>query len=304
MKIHIIFEFVEGPWGGGNQFLKALKNEFIKMNVYSENISEANVILFNSHHFLEKVKEIKLKYPEKVFIHRIDGPVQLARGSDEGTDKIIFKANNSYANGTVFQSQWIKNETEKLGFTYQKPSQIIINAPNSDIFYKKSNIELENYKKMKIISTSWSGNIRKGFDVYQWLDKNFDFNLFEMTFVGNSPITFKNITHKKPMTSAELANELRQHHVYLTASKYEPCSNALIEAMHCGLPALAYDNGGNPEIVGNGGELFIDNSEIIEKLNKIKKNYISYCKKIDLLSIKQVANKYYKLSNFILKNNI
>ena len=29
MKINIHYDFKDGPYGGGNQFLKALKNEFI-----------------------------------------------------------------------------------------------------------------------------------------------------------------------------------------------------------------------------------------------------------------------------------
>lgn len=35
MKIHILCEFVEGPWGGGNQFLKALRRYLRKKGVYS-----------------------------------------------------------------------------------------------------------------------------------------------------------------------------------------------------------------------------------------------------------------------------
>ena len=48
MKIHILYLFKDGPWGGGNQFLKALRNEFIKMNFYEEIPEKADVILFNS----------------------------------------------------------------------------------------------------------------------------------------------------------------------------------------------------------------------------------------------------------------
>ena len=30
MKVHILTEFIDGPWGGGNQFQKALRNQLIK----------------------------------------------------------------------------------------------------------------------------------------------------------------------------------------------------------------------------------------------------------------------------------
>lgn len=293
MKIHILFEFQDGPWGGGNQFLKALKNEFIQMNVYEEDIYKADAILFNSHHLIEQVKKFKREYPYKIFIHRVDGPVQIVRGFDEGVDDIIFKANRLYADGTIFQSKWIKNESEKLGLKINKNYKIIINAPDSLIFNKNNNSIVKSDERIKLIATSWSGNIRKGFDVYQWLDDNLDFNKYEMTFVGNSPVTFKNIIHKQPMNSHNLANELRRNHIYITASKHEPCSNALIEAMHCGLPAVAYNNGGNPDIVGKAGELFLHSEEIEEKLKKIVDNYECYKKNINLPNISQVSQEYY-----------
>jgi len=47
MKIHILHDFKDQPWGGGNQFLKALKSEFEKQKVYEEESDKANVILFN-----------------------------------------------------------------------------------------------------------------------------------------------------------------------------------------------------------------------------------------------------------------
>ena len=40
MKLHFLFDFKEGPWGGGNQFLKALRNYFREKGIYSENAEE------------------------------------------------------------------------------------------------------------------------------------------------------------------------------------------------------------------------------------------------------------------------
>ena len=124
-------------------------------------------------------------------------------------------------------------------------------------------------QKTKIIATSWSNNWRKGFDVYQYLDQNLDFNRFEFTFVGNSPIGFKNIRHLPPLKSKDLEQELRKHHAFITASLDDPCSNSLIEAIHCGLVPLARDSGGHSQIVGKEGFLFQGNGDIIENLEKV-----------------------------------
>ena len=51
MKISICYEFVEGPWGGINQFLKSLKKEFINQGFFEEDIEKADILLFNGHPF-------------------------------------------------------------------------------------------------------------------------------------------------------------------------------------------------------------------------------------------------------------
>lgn len=297
MKIHILFEFIDGPWGGGNQFLKALRNEFISLDAYTDDIRKADIILFNSYPFrhleyFDQIIDIKKHNKNILIFHRLDGPISIVRGNDFEIDETIFSFNELFSDGTIFQSSWIKTESEKLGLKINDNYTIIINAPDKSIFYK-TNIELPKNEKIKLIATSWSGNIRKGFDVYEWLDNNLDFSKYTMTFVGNSPIEFKNIIHKQPLSSVDLATELKQHHIYISASKHEPCSNALIEAMHCGLPAIAYDNGGNPDIIGSGGELFFHNEEIPTKLEIIVKNYKKYQSKITLPDITRVALLYY-----------
>ena len=75
MKVPIFYRFTEGPWGGGNQFLKALREYFINRGCYVESPKEADVILFNSHHKLKSVLRLKRKYPQKIFVHRVDGPI-------------------------------------------------------------------------------------------------------------------------------------------------------------------------------------------------------------------------------------
>ena len=72
MKIHIIMDFVDGPWGGGNQFLKALKGQFIKKNIYEENPNKCDIALFNSHHNIKNVIKIQsLKIYKLFYIRKI-----------------------------------------------------------------------------------------------------------------------------------------------------------------------------------------------------------------------------------------
>lgn len=298
MKINIVYDFIDTPTGGTNQFLKALKEYFKKNNIYTEDENKTDVFLFIAYKFTKKVIRLKKKFPEKIFIQRIDGPVRLYSGEGDKRDFITNYANKFIADGTIFQTEWSRKSNIKLGLQKNKFETTIINAPNNNIFNRINKAEFNKNKKTKIIISSWSSNFKKGFKVYKWIDENFDFNKYEITFCGNSPIKFQNIKHIKPLPSKDLAEILKNNDIYITASQKDPCSNSLIEALHCGLPAIALNDGGHPEIIKNAGEIFNEKKEIVPLLNKIEENYSFYQKNMTLPSINNVGDKYY---DFLLK---
>lgn len=302
-KIHIIYKFVEGPWGGGNQFLKALCDYFRKTSVYSESPENADVIFFNSYPFgseylFDCVLKLKKRYQNKIIIHRVDGPISHIRGKDKIIDEIIFQFNNLFADGTIFQSNWSRKNNYNLGMKKSKYETVIINAPDLTIFNPEEKKPFDE-RKIRLIATSWSGNIRKGFDIYKFLDEHLDFTKYEMTFVGNSPIVFKNVKWIKPVPSQELAMILKEHDIFVTASRNDPCSNSLIEALHCGLPAVARNEGGHPEIIGAAGEFFVDENDIIEAIEKVTRNYENYQARINLPTFDAVGQRYYDFAQRI-----
>ena len=65
MKIFIVFEPINEPTGGGNQFLKMLKKEFARQGVSGDTPEQSDILLFNSHHFLDKVHSYKKSFPTK-----------------------------------------------------------------------------------------------------------------------------------------------------------------------------------------------------------------------------------------------
>ncbi|MCD6556492.1 MAG: glycosyltransferase family 4 protein [Bacteroidales bacterium] len=303
MKINIYFSFTDKPFGGGNQFLKALRNYFKKIIVYEERPENADIILFNSHHNVSELIKLKRKYPQKIFIHRIDGPVFLIRNDNRVLDKLIYSFNDKIADASIFQSEWSKKKNYELGIKKKQFETIILNAPDSEIFNKKGKLKFKSDGKTKIIATSWASNINKGFETYAFLDKNLDFSKYEMTFCGNSPIKFQNIKQIKPLPSKELAKILKEHDIFITASKNDPCSNALIEAMHCGLPAIGLNDGGHPQIIGKGGLTFNDNNEIIEKIKIITDNYVDFRNNIKLPNMNETGQKYFEFMRKVYEKN-
>lgn len=298
-KVNILFKFVDGPWGGGNQFLKTLKNQFQAMNIYEEEPESADIIIFNSYPFgseylYDKAFKLLRQYPGKTLIHRVDGPISLVRGRDLSVDKAIFYFNEAMCDGTVFQSYWSREQCMHLGLNKKKHEIEIINAPDPKIFFvRNDNGKQRATDKLRLIATSWSSNPKKGFDLYSFLDEHLDFQRYEMTFVGNSLVNFKNIQHISPLQSVNLAEVLREHDIFITASEDDPCSNSLLEALHCGLPVVALDSGGHPELIGEGGRLFSGKDDVLSVINNVAENFEKFRGKIRVSNISEIAAKYY-----------
>ncbi|MCG3772762.1 MAG: hypothetical protein JW384_03981 [Nitrosomonadaceae bacterium] len=147
-------------------------------------------------------------------------------------------------------------------------------------------------RKVRLISASWSDNPRKGGPVYKWLDEHLDWDCFEYTFVGRTQEHFKNIQHVQAVPSEGLAQLLRQHDIYITASERDPCSNSLVEALTCRLPALYYNDGGHPELVGFGGLPFQKREEIPAQLERLVACYGQFQSLICVPTIEEIATTY------------
>jgi len=297
MKIFIFLpNNIVGPCGGGNQFLNGLKDEFIKKNIYTNNINKATIVLFNSHHKLNHIKYIKSNYPNIKIFHRIDGLHQLWRKNGKETDNIIKTFANNYADGVIFQSKWSEEIFKKHDILINKKTTIIPNAALNNVFKKRTK---KMNDKIELITTCWSPGSHKGIEFYMFLDENLDFNKFNYTYIGQIPTgyKFKNINHLKPMDKNELSLYLQKSDIFISGVKIDAASNSITEALTSGLPVLYFDAGGNKEIVKKGGIGFNSNDDILEKLENIVKNYYKYCQNIDVPTIKDIATKYINFFN-------
>jgi len=290
-------KFVKPPFGGGNQFMIALSKAMQQKGVrIVENRVKSGIdaYILNSIWFdVESFREYRKKSEVKI-IHRIDGPIYLLRGTGRDLDDLCFELNTEFASTTVLQSAWTYQHIVEMG--YQPVNPIIIhNAVDGDIFHSKGRIPFDPERRIRLISMSWSDNPSKGGPIYKWIEEHLDWDRFEYTFVGRVSERFDRIRQIPPVSSEDLADILRQHDIYITASKNDPCSNALIEALTCGLPALYLNDGGHPELVGYGGLPFKDVDEIISQLDILVDNYETFQNLILVPTLDEVAQKYLTL---------
>ena len=292
MKVCIYRAFVEGPSGGGNQFLKCLKKFLGVEGCVTDNPSDADIILFNSHQDPQQIIQLKKQYLNKKFIHRVDGPIKLYNNMTDSRDDIVYYLNNLLADGTIFQSEYSYESNVKMGMKLNNPFAIIFNACDPDIFFDNTHVEKKD--KINLLAASWSNNMRKGFKYYEFLDNNLDFSKYNFSFAGNSPIDFSNIKKLGALNSAQIAEKLRESDVYITASENDPCSNSLIEALTCKTPVLALRSGGHPELLKNDSLLFSDEQELLNKIKYLQDldNYKKCKDNIEVKNIKEVVSEY------------
>jgi glycosyltransferase involved in cell wall biosynthesis len=291
----VFHEFHPPPYGGGNQFLLALVGDLRRRGLAVElnRISGGTpACLYNSFNF-DFSRLRRFARDDVRMVHRVDGPIGVYRGFDDGTDRRIAEI-NVLADATILQSRYSLEKHQELGLELRNPV-VIHNAVDPAIFHPPAKREPLANRRLRVIATSWSANPRKGADVLGWLDEHLDHERHELTFAGNTEQTFRNIRVVAPVPSEQLAELLRGQDVFLAPSRDDPCSNALLEALACGLPAVFRRSGGHPELVNGAGIGFDEAEEVPEALARLARELAERRAAIRIPSLHEVAGRYVKL---------
>ncbi len=281
------------PSGGGHQFLRALSQELAHrgLAVEENRISGGTPrCLFNSFNF-DLARLRRFARDDVRMVHRVDGPIGVYRGFDDGTDGRIAAVNAELADATVLQSRFSLEAHRRLGLDLAEPV-VIPNAPDPAIFHPPADREPPGGRPLRVVAVSWSDNPRKGGDALRALGERVEPARYELTFVGRAPEGLSGWTHVVPLASEKLAEILRGQDAYVAASLDDPCSNALLEALACGLPALYRRSGGHPELVGEGGVGFDGPEDAPAALDRLAADLESSRAAIVVPALSDVADRY------------
>ena len=286
--VAIATELRPPPYGGSNQFLLALRGELRRrgLRVTDGRVPRrARSVLL--HSYLSDLR----RRPSGRVVHRVDGPIELYRGVDDRADRRIVDINARLADATILQSRYSLEAHRDLGLELRDPV-VIPNAVDPATFHPPTEREPLAGRRVRVVATSWSDNPRKGGETYAWLARALDRERYEFTFVGRAPVPVEAEHALPPLGSEQLAEVLRRQDVYVTASLNDPCSNALLEALACGLPALYARSGGHPELVGEAGLGFDDREELPGLLDRLASELDERRAAIRVPSLAEVADRY------------
>jgi len=226
------------------------------------------------------------------FVHRVDGVAAIYREQGGRADKEQFGI-NPLCDHTIFQSEYSRECFSEYGVTPESWS-VVFNGIDPNCFYPAK--REHNTSKLRIASSSWSINHRKGFSELAKISKSPG---VELHFFGQWPdnIDGGNVINHGLATREELGEAYRTMDAFAHTSLFESCSNSLLEGLASGLPTLYVDSGSNKQLIGKHGvELTEDPAYSIEEL---KDNYQSLrsalVDDVDAYSITHAADNYERI---------
>lgn len=291
MKISINNKITEGAWGGSNQFVKMLTEQYAQLGHKVTFTLKGDIDLILMIHpsysgmrsyDINDIRSYMYRHPNTLLVHRVNTCDERRGYGNE--NEIILEA-NKYADYTVFISSFLRDLYVHNGFDSKRPHYVILNGADENVFNHANRADWKPNDKLRIVTHHWANAYTKGFDIYERLDlllgtKPFS-DLFEFAFIGNAPkgLHFKHTRVIQPLAGLELAQALKQHHIYLTATRNEPAGMHHIEGMCCGLPVLYLNSGALPEYCSPYGiEFNLINFE--EKLLEMRECYPELCQKV------------------------
>lgn len=309
MKVLINRRPVNGPYGGGNLFVKAAwdilpKFGYVPVTDFSEN---PEVILMVDPHpdgdiriGINEIAGYKHHQKERVaVIHRINECD--ARKATTNVDQMLRLCQN-WVDERVFVSNWLRDH---LRSKWEYPdgihggisdNPVIINGVDKKIFSPMG--PGQNWTDRTLITTHhWSDNPMKGLDVAIWLDEYFIpkyRDRFAYTYIGRLKHQLKNSRMVEPCFGCDLGIEVSCGEIYISASKFDPAPNHILEALSCGLKTFVHaDGGGAVEFAGT--DHVYSSLEELEKILLTPLVDLPYNNAISLTTWEECIAQYAKL---------
>ena len=247
---------VAGPWGGSSPFVWQLR-AFLEARGYAVRFDlhqPADVILIidprddlqGKAFGLAEVAAHKATHPGVRVIHRVNECDQ--RKGTNFMDAMLEKA-SALSDHTVFISAWLRAYFTARWFDPARPHDVIYNGAAVRDFHPIGTQPPVPGQPLRVVTHHWSDNSLKGFDVYEIVDRLIaggHLPGFELWVIGRWPkaLAWQAAKTFPPACGAKLGALLRQCHLYLTATRWEPCGMHHVEGAQCGLPLVFHREGG------------------------------------------------------------
>lgn len=284
MKVLVNRQVVNAPWGGGNNFVRALRqglpahgHEVVESLAHEPDVIvlagvDADSMGVDAWTALEH----RRKRPSCRIVMRLNDCD--ARKGTSLVDATLWSAAKN-CDGLVFVSRWLQEHLLErwleiefgsqfaMQFTrgsdkvehFIASAQVIHNGVDKGLFRPAEGAAERRW--LEVVTHHWSDNPMKGRDVYEAVARSPGPSRF--TYIGRHQCDFTSRTRVvPPLFGEELARELAGHDVYVTGTRWDPGPNHVLEALACGLPVLAHKDGGGAVEFAGVDHTFSDLSDL------------------------------------------
>jgi len=316
--------FREAFWlsGGANSFLSSLRRylrqkgiRFVYQPKQGFDIALLNALTDGLT--LDRIKAIHA-YGKPV-IHRkvgyiVSGSAQM-RALQNGVvcgDRLQIEM-SQYIHHTIFQSRYSQDTFTGEGFVGK--SSLIANGVDTSIFHPFVSRGLwgsgaptlrpfwDGHTTFRLAIVTWSKDPAKGFDEYLRFDAALEgMRNVEIWFIGRQPpdVRFRNIRYFGARGHRRLAKLLRNCHGCIQMARSETCSNAMLEAINCGLPVIYLNSGSAKELASNYGVEYCGDPATAIATLQMQYSELSQRTLDNPYSIERAAKEYLKLIHEVL----
>lgn len=274
-----------GAWGGSSVFVHQLISALRQCGIRSvfSLRSEVDLIflidprddLLNKAFGMKEIQQYRRQNPKVRIIHRINECDQ--RKGTRFIDEALREA-NEFADYTIFISEWLRDYFAGQWFDTKCPHKVIYNGADPKIFHPIGNKSFSSFASLRIVTHHWSDHPMKGFSVYKQLDELIADGILDATelwIIGRWPenLSWRSARTFPPASGKRLAALLRKCHVYLTASRWEPCGMHHIEGAQCGLPLLYHEDGGGIVEAGHSYGICFREDTLLKAVEEMRFRY-------------------------------
>ncbi len=287
MKIAIGYVLQEGPYGGGNSIIISMVRLLAEAGhqiVWSLDDDDIDIIVLvdprvrspNISFAAGAIARYLLLRNKKAIV------VQQMHDCDERKNTHSMNRRQRIANyvadAAVCVGTWML-DLDLVRPEHRSRFWSVLNGGRTEVFSTGGHVPWDGNEPMRLVTHHWGGHWMKGFDVYQRIDEALDDpawrDRIDFTYIGNVPagFRFRNAHHLPPISDQTLADELRRHHAYITASINEPAGLHHIEGALCGLPIIYRNSGGLPEYCDGYGVVFDGVDDVFAAVDRMRGEY-------------------------------
>ncbi len=261
-----------GAYGGANAFLRTLVAELGRQGFTftADPAAPVDVALVNALTSGIRVDDVRRLAERGIpVVHRKTGYRDRgAPGLRAVVDGVVVGdahqlAFSPFLRHTIFQSGYSRDVFIGAGFSGDYSiipngvdERVFTTRPERRAWGSRPHARWLPGEPLRVVVSTWSSDESKGFGLYRAIDdEGPGRNDVELTIVGRVPegSRWSSFRVRGPRGPERLASLLRRHHVLLHLTEHESCSNALIEAINCGLPAIYLHSGANEEVARDYG---------------------------------------------------